>query len=50
MGTAGLLAFNTVNDNGENKTNQFLGASMDSDGKRFVVSQVANIVAAWMTV
>ena len=28
------------NDIGENKTDQFLGASMNSDGERFVVNQL----------
>ena len=28
----------TANNNNENKLNQFLGASMDSDGERFVVN------------
>ena len=28
----------TANNNNENKMNQFLGASMDSDGERFVVN------------
>ena len=30
----------TANNNNENKMNQFLGASMDSDGERFVVNIV----------
>ena len=34
------LNLHAANGNRENKTNQFLGASMNSDGERFVVNQL----------